>query len=441
MGTIEPQQRTRTKLTEIAWSSAHNPQQEYHSLMHLYSVESLRSCFKQLDGNKAVGTDSVTKTQYGEKLQENLEVLIAKMKSMSYRPGPVKEVQIPKEGKPGASRLLGISNFEDKIVQKKTQEILESIYDPIFLSCSYGFRPGKSCHTAIKELYDHLYNEEVEIIIDVDLATFFGTIDHKILEDMLSMKIKDPKFLRYIKRMFRAGVLSQGELSISEEGVPAGSVCSPILSNIFAHYVIDEWLEKAVKPKIAGKFRSFRYADDLIICCQDDKDAVRINNALSNRLAKYKLKINEGKTKIVRFSRRKRSKGIKQETFDFLGFTFYLGKSRRGFITPMLKTSGKRYKTKLNRVSEWARQVRNKYSLVDIWRIFCSKLRGHIQYYGVSFNIRSVRKFVQEAERIIFKWLNRRSQRKSFNWEKFALFIKKFPPPADKIHHKLFGSI
>ena len=438
MRTLEPLNKTRTKLTEIAWSSAHNPQQVYHSLMHLYNVDSLRGCYDQLDGKKAVGTDSITKTQYGEKLQENLEDLIARMKRMAYRPAPVKEVLIPREGKPGATRPLGISNFEDKIVQKKTQEVLESIYDPIFLPCSYGFRPGKSCHTAIKDLYNHLYNEKVEIVIDVDLANFFGTIDHKILEDMLRMKIKDPKFLRYINRMCKSGILSQGELRVSDEGVAQGSTCSPVLSNIFAHYVIDVWLEETVKPLTKGKIKSFRYADDLVICCQYDKDAIRIKNVLSKRLNKYKLKLNEEKTKMVKFSRRKQSTGVKQETFDFLGFTFYLGKSRNGKTTPMLRTNGKRLRAKLKRVNDWARQVKDKYTIKVIWENFCAKLRGHIQYYGVSFNGRSVGKFLHKAKGIIFKWLNRRSQRKSFDWNKFTLFINKFPLPVVKIHHKLF---
>lgn len=438
MGIIKSQENTRTKLTEIAWSSAQDPHKVYHSLMHLYNVESLRGCFDQLDGKKAVGIDRITKTQYGENLQENLEVLIARMKRMAYRPAPVKLVLIPKEGKPNATRPLGISNFEDKIIQKKTQEILESIYDPIFLSCSYGFRAGKNCHNAILELNNYLFKEEVEIVIDVDLANFFGTIDHKILLDMLSMKIKDPKFLRYISRMFKAGVLSQGELSISDEGVVQGSTCSPVLANIFAHYVIDVWLEETVKPLMAGKIKIIRYADDLVICCQYGKDAIRIKSALSKRLAKYNLKLNEDKTKMVEFSKKKERKGIKQETFDFLGFTFYLGKARRGYIIPLIKTSGKRYRSKLTRVNEWAKQIKNKHPLKDIWKIFCSKIRGHIQYYGVSFNMRSIGKFCYEAKRIMFKWLNRRSQKKSFNWDKFKLFTNKFPMPAIKIHHKLF---
>jgi len=406
--------------------------------MRLFNVGSLRSCFEQLDGKKAIGVDKITKERYGEKLQENLEDLISRMKQMAYRPGPVKEVLIPKEGKSGATRSLGISNFEDKIIQKKMQEILESIYDPMFLPCSYGFRAGKSCHDAIKDLHKHLYITNVETVIDVDLANFFGTIDHSILKDMLSRKIKDTKFLRYISRMFKAGILRDGELSMSEEGVVQGAICSPALSNVFAHYVIDEWLEETVKPLMAGTVRSFRYADDLVICCQYNRDAIKIKNVLGKRLAKYKLKLNDDKTKMVKFSKEKARQGIKQETFDFLGFTFYLGKSRHSFIIPMLKTSGKRYRAKLKRVNEWARQVRNKHSLREIWKTFCSKIRGHTQYYGVSFNYNKVEKFFYESKRIMFKWLNRRSQRKSFNWDKFTLFTNSFPLPAAKIHHKLF---
>ena len=438
MGTVESQINTRTKLTEIAWSSARNSQQVYHSLMHLFNVDSLRCCFKLLDGKKAVGTDRITKKLYSEKLEENLQELIVRMKSMAYRPAPVKEVLIPKEGKPGATRSLGISNFEDKLIQKKVQEILESIYDPIFLSCSYGFRQGKSCHDAIKDLHKYLYREDVEIIIDVDLANFFGTIDHKILEDMLRMKIKDTKFLRYVNRMLKSGILRDGELSVSEEGVAQGACCSPVLSNIFAHYVIDEWLEEIVKPRVSGKIRSFRYADDLLICCQNRQDAEKIKTALGKRLAKYKLKLNEEKTKLVRFSERKFNNGSVQDTFDFLGFTFYLGKTLKGRTIPKVKTNGKRLRTKLKRVNEWAKQIRNKYPLRKIWETLRSKLMGHIQYYGVSFNFNQVRKFLYITERIMFKWLNKRSQRKSFCWDKYRLFLKKFPLPEIKIHHKLF---
>ena len=438
MGLSKAQVNTDTELAEIAWLSAQNPAQEFTSLVHHINVGSLRRCFKRLDGRKAVGTDKISKDAYGENLKANLEDLIERMKRMAYRPQAVRQVLIPKEGKPGATRPLGISNFEDKLIQKRYQEILESIYDPIFLDCSYGFRPRLGCHDAIKALRAHLYAEEVETVIDVDLANFFGTIDHQMLLEMLNRKIKDKKFLRYISRMLKAGILADGELIVSAEGTSQGSCCSPILANVAAHYIIDVWIEETVKPLTEGTIKAFRYADDLVICCQYNKDAIRVRKALGKRLEKYKLKLNEEKTKMVTFSKRKTQQGTKQETFDFLGFTFYLGRSLNGRVIPKLKTIGKRYRSKLKKVNEWARQIRNKGKLSDIWKLYCAKLRGHIQYYGVSFNMKAISKFSHETKRILFKWLNRRSQRKSFDWKKFELFIKKHPAPTLKIYHKLF---
>jgi RNA-directed DNA polymerase len=434
----ESQVNTDTALAEIAWLSANNPHQVYHSLMHQINVDSLRRCFDRLDGRKAIGVDQVSKAMYGENLTANLEELIARMKRMAYRPGPVREVQIPKEGKKGATRPLGISNFEDKLVQKRMQDILESIYEPLFYDFSYGFRPNRSCHDAVRDLREHLFNEEVEVVIDVDLANFFGKIDHQIVKDMLVMKIKDSKFMRYIARMFKAGVLADGELSMSDEGVVQGSCCSPVISNIVAHYVIDTWLEETVKPRMKGMVKVFRYADDLVICCRYEEDAKRIKTVLGKRLAKYKLELNEEKTSMVNFSKINRHRGIKQGSFEFLGFRFYLGKSLKGRVIPKLKTSGKRFRSKLNNVKAWAKQIRNKVPLGEIWKTFCAKLRGHVQYYGVSFNSKMVNTFIQEALKIIFKWLNRRSQRNSFDWDKFNLFIKRHPLPRAKIVHRLF---
>ncbi len=438
MRTPESQGNTDTALAEIAWLSANNPHQVYHSLMHQINVDSLRRCFERLDGRKAIGVDQVSKTMYGENLTANLEDLITRMKRMAYRPGPVRAVQIPKEGKRGATRPLGISNFEDKLVQKRMQDILESIYEPLFFDFSYGFRPKRSCHDAVKDLREHLFKEEVEVVIDVDLANFFGKIDHQIVKDMLGMKIKDSKFMRYITRMFKSGVLAEGELSMSDEGVVQGSCCSPVISNIVAHYVIDTWLEETVKPLMKGMVKAFRYADDLVICCRYEEDAKRIKSVLGKRLAKYKLEVNEEKTSMVNFSKSNHRRGIKQGSFEFLGFRFYLGKSLKGVVIPKLKTSGKRFRSKLNNVKAWAKQIRNKIPLGEIWKIFCAKLRGHVQYYGVSFNFKMVAKFLNEAKKIIFKWLNRRSQRKSFDWNKFDLFVKKHPPPCAKIVHRLF---
>ncbi len=262
MRTPESQTKTETKLRRIAWLSERDPQKIFNNLMHLFNEESLKGCFNELDGRKAVGVDGVDKAMYRENLEENLRELIARMKRMAYQPGPVRQVLIPKEDKPGATRPSGISNLEDKIVQKMMQKVLESIYDPIFIDCSYGFRGGIGCHDAIKALHHHLFRYEVQTVIDVDLSNFFGTIDHRLLENIVREKIGDEKFIRYMIRMFKAGVLADGELTISEEGVSQGSACSP-LANIFAHYVMDEWFECTVKSHCTGRVELFRYCDDV----------------------------------------------------------------------------------------------------------------------------------------------------------------------------------
>jgi len=429
---------TDTILKRIAWVSEQKKGSSFGSLMYLYNVDSLKQCFSELDGSKAVGIDGIDKVAYAQNLDMYIEDLVRRMKQMAYIPGVIREVLIPKEGQPGATRPLGISNIEDKIVQKMTHKILEAIYEPIFLEGSHGFRPRRGCHTAIRSLMKYLYKNEIQTVIDIDLKNFFGTIDHDLLSDILSQKIGDNKFMRYIKRMFKAGILREGELTVSEFGVPQGSACSPIFSNVFAHYALDVWIKEMVRPHCKGKVELFRYADDAIICCEFEGDSKRIREALGKRLAKFKLQLNESKTKVVKFDKRQARRGIRQETFDFLGFTFYWGLSRGKRVIPKLKTKSKTLKTKLKKVEQWVKDIRNKLKLRDIWKTFCSKMRGHIQYYGISHNCKSVESFLYESRRKMFKWLNRRSQKKSFNWEKFNLFIERHPMPEAKIVHRLF---
>ena len=436
MRTTESLNKTETKLRRIAWISERDSKKEFSCLMHFFNEESLKECFSQLDKNKAIGIDKVTKEDYGKNLDKNIEELLNRMKNMAYRPGPVRQTMITKAG--GAMRALGISNFEDKIIQKMTQRVLESIYEPIFKESSYGFRPNKGCHDAIKALSTYLYENEIKTVIDVDIKGFFDNINHKLLEDLLRKKIKDECFMRYIIRMFKAGVLSKKELRTSQEGVPQGSICSPILANIFAHYVIDIWIEEILQPCIKTKIAYFRYCDDLVICCHNNEDAIKIKDTLEKRLAKYNLEMNKEKTKLVSFSKKDFARGIKQGIFDFLGFTFYLGKSQKGYPIAKLKTSKKRYRDKLRNVKSWIKLTRNKYPLPLIWDKFKIKLRGHMQYYGVSHNIEAIKRFTYASERILFKWINRRSQRKSFDWDKWNLFIKRYPRIQIKVYHKLY---
>lgn len=431
-------ENTETKLKRLKQRSIMNPGCEMQWLMPFFNIEGLEAWFQELDAKKATGIDGVSKDDYGMNLRNNLDELVCRMKSFSYRPGAVREVLIPKgDGK--SMRPLGIGNLEDKIVQTGISKILEAIYEPSFYDLSYGFRPNRSCHMAVKELSNYLYRQPVDCVIDVDLRNFFGTIRHNLLIDILRLRIKDEVFLRYIARTLKAGILRDGNFVVSDEGTPQGSPASPILANIFAHYVLDAWFEEMVKPVMRGKVCMFRYADDFVICCELEYDAQRIMKGLKNRLVKYSLELNETKTKIVSFSRNRLRNGQRQGTFDFLGFTFYIGKSRGKKIPVVkLKTSRKRFVAKLKRVREWVAAHRCKVRMRPLWDMFRRKLQGHIQYYGVSDNTKYVGNFLWEASRIFFKWMNRRSQKKSLTWKQYNNFVKLYPLPIAKVHFKLY---
>lgn len=437
-GSTKSAELTATKLTRIAQMSRERPDCELRWLMPHFNVESLKSCFDELDGKKAVGADGMSKDEYGQAVEARLQDLVDSMKTLSYRPGPVREVLIPKEGRPGETRPLGISNFEDKVVQKMTAKILEAIYEPTFRDCSYGFRPGRGCHTAVKALSSFLHKHDCEVVIDVDLRNYFGTIDHKALVEILRQRIKDETFIRYIVRMLKAGILSDGELRMSDEGSPQGNVASPILSNIYGHHVIDCWFEDTVKRHCAGRVELFRYCDDMVICCQRRSDADRILTALEGRLSKYSLSLNLDKTRLAPFDRNAFKRGERQESFDFLGFSFFLSRTKSGGVTAKLKTSRKRLRAKLGKVKSWLKQYRSRYRLKDLWRIFTKKLEGHVRYFGVSFNAPSVSEFIARAKFLFFKWINRRSQKRSMNWLKFDLFMRRYPLPKVKIYVPLY---
>lgn len=437
MGTTEPDLIMATKLERIATLSREDARQEFKWLMPHFCIENLTSCFNELDGKKAVGIDGKTKDEYGQDLENNVQGLVSRMKALSYRPKPVRQVLIPKSN--GKFRPLGISNIEDKVVQSMFCKILESIYDPIFCDCSYGFRRYRSTHLAIKDTIEYLRFNNVKTVIDVDLENFFGTIRHKDLLNMLSLKIKDKTFLRYISRMLKAGTSINGEVEKQNVGLPQGSIMSPVLANIYAHYIIDLWFEKRVPKHIIGKVEIFRYCDDFVICCTDTRDVRRVLQSLDKRLGKFGLKLNLDKTKCVEFNRYHFERGIKQDSFDFLGFTFYISKARNGgFTTIKVKTSKKTLREKLSNVSSWVKLNRWKGHLQHIWQTFCRKLRGHVVYFGVTNNSKSLHQFLHRARRIFFNWMNRRSQKRSFNWEQFSQLERQFPMPSVKIYHTVY---
>jgi group II intron reverse transcriptase/maturase len=424
-----------TKLKRIATLSSEGEHVTFKWLIQQVTEENLISCFHELDGKKAMGIDGISKDEYGVNLEENIRALVAKMKSMDYQPAPVRETKIPKGD--GKFRALGISNIEDKIVQMMFAKILTAIYEPMFVPESFGFRPGKSCHDAIKNLHEYLSKKNYGVVIDVDLSNFFGSINHRKLIQILEIKIKDKVFIRYIVRMLKAGVLSDGELVMSDDGTPQGSIVSPILANVFAHYAIDRFIRDNASELSSDHIHMVRYADDLVLCVRH-KDAEKVLTKLKERLERFSLELNEGKTSVVNFSKVFAAKGIEQGKFKYLGFTFYLGKARNGAIVVKLKTNKETFKRKLKAMTEWCKENRNKFRLAKLWKTFSSKIRGHIQYYGVSHNFESMKMYVFEAKRIFFKWINRRSQKKSFNWKKFDQYVEAFPLPKIKIAHRLF---
>jgi len=418
MHVTECGQTMETKLKRIEALSRSNPRMEFDWLIQHFTKENLTRCFLELDGKKAKGIDGISKEEYGKNLEENLESLIERMKKMDYYPAPVREVMIPKGD--GKFRPLGISNIEDKIVQMMFAKILSAIYEPIFIPESFGFRPKRSCHDAVANVHKHLSARQYGVVIDVDLSNFFGTINHRKLIQLLEIKIKDRVFIRYIVRMLKAGVLSAGELKLGEDGTPQGSIVSPVLANIFAHYAIDIWIKTDAKKLTDGPIHMVRYADDFVICV-NRRDALAVLEKLKERLDRFSLIINSEKTKIVDFNNVRMARGQEQGEFKFLGFIFYLGKSRAGRILVKIRTNRKTFTQKLKAITEWCKTTRNKLRLKKLWQLFIAKIRGHIQYYGVSHNLLSISKFVMEAKRIFFKWINRRSQRRSFDWEKFNM--------------------
>lgn len=422
-----------TKLAQIAKRALEEPKLKFTAVMHHFSEANLEQCYRELDGRKAPGVDGISKEEYGRELNRNVDELVGRLKRFSYRPEPVRRVLIPKGD--GKMRPLGISCVEDKLVQRMTAKILEAIYEQSFLDCSYGFRPARGCHEAVRDAYQHLYRGRVRWVVDIDIQAYFDTIDHEWLMRCLRERIADPKFLRLIERMLKAGVLTEGEFSATDEGTPQGSMVSPVLSNIYLHYILDLWFEKVVKKQMRGKASLWRYADDSIAFFEDGDDARGFVEMLQERFGKFGLRLHPTKTKIVCFDRTVKGSG----TFDFLGFTFYYGKSRKGNRVAKIRTSINRLRGKLKQFKEWLKANRNCSRLPELWETAKLKLLGHINYYGVSGNSRSLSWFCWHCMRLLFKWLNRRSQKRSFNWNGFQQRLRQFPLPQPRIKVALYA--
>ena len=409
------------------------------TVMHHVNADTLRAEHERQKPGKAVGVDEVTKEEYGENLGENIESLIARMKTFSYRPQPVRRTYIPKEGS-DKLRPLGIPAYEDKLVQGAMRNVLDAVYEGKFYDFSYGFRAGKSQHQAIKEVNDVIRQKKINWVVDADIKGFFDNLDHEWLMKFLEHDIQDKNFLRYIKRFLKAGIMEGLERHESDQGAPQGGLISPVCANVYLHYVLDMWFVKAVKKKCKGDAFIVRYADDFVCMFQHEGEARKFFAELKERLAKFGLEIAEDKSRIIRFGRfaRQDSPDGKSETFDFLGFTHINGKTRAGKYTVAHRISKKKMKVKQAKIKEWLKfNIRDK--IPNVIANLNRKLRGLYQYYGISGNYKSLREIDEYTKRTLHRALKRRSQRSKMTWERFNKILKQFPLLRPKIYVNIWS--
>lgn len=392
----------------------------FNNLFCHINVENLRQAFRALDGNKAIGIDGISKAEYAKDLDRNLTTLMQRLHAGTYRPQAKREVLIPKAN--GKTRPIAISCFEDKLVEWVLGKILESVYEPIFIRNSFGFRPRRSADDAIKANYNILKDNKRPYVVEIDLARFFSTVPHRTLMKQLRKKIHDPRLLGLIARFLSVDILDQdGVARPTEVGTPQGSVMSPILANIYLHYALDTWFLENFASKAAV---IVRYADDALFMFSSERQAQEFLAALKARLAENKLSLNEDKTGIIDFA-----KG-RENVFHFLGFTFYWN-HRKGWnkINLVIKTQVEKVAKKIQEYTEWLKANRSRMNTKQIWSITASKLRGHYNYFGYYCNRSKLAHFYHGVIGALFKWLNRRSQRKSFSYAKFKRMLHREPLP------------
>jgi RNA-directed DNA polymerase len=430
-----------TELIHFTQKAQANPAERFSSLMGLFSDEAgLLASFERLAAKKAPGIDGMRKADYAKGVGERIAKLSQSLRQLGYRPKPVRRVYIPKLS--GGRRPLGIPSFEDRIVQDRLSLILQTIWEPEFRECSYGFRPGRSAHGALKRLAEIITNERTQWVVEADIKGFFNHVSHDHLLRFLRHRIRDERMIRIIQRFLKAGIMEDGVVQASEEGTPQGGLVSPVLSNVYLHYVLDLWFEKRYAKSCRGKAHLVRFADDFVACFQDEEDAKRFLPELAKRLADFALEVEPTKTAMLRFGSNAEQDCKKDGTrgpgtFNFLGFTHYVGRSRRGNFMVGRQTEKKRFQRKLEALKERLKELRvlGQQAMATYAR---QHLQGHIQYYGVSGNSRSVGVYVLLSERLLFQWLNRRSQRRSMRWECFRRLLRQGLLPRARIIHNIY---
>lgn len=416
---------------QIADRARAYPDEPLTNLHGFIDLAFLEECFAALNKKGAPGVDGQSWAEYNEQRSQRLPELLEAFKSGRCRAPNIRRIYIPKAD--GKKRPLGLPTVEDKLLQTATVKVLTPIYEQEFYQSSYGFRPGKSQHQALEELFGEVTFKGKRYVIDADIANYFGSIDHGKLRELLDLRIKDGVLRRMIDKWLKAGVLEDGQLHYPKEGTPQGGVISPLLANIFLHYVLDEWFIEQIQPLLDSGSAHIRFADDFLLLFTSRKDAERVMEVLPKRLAKYGLRLHPEKTKLIELDNRK---GLNPSTFDFLGFTHYMGKSRKGRRILKRKTSSKKLRMSLRRVNEWIKRNRH-LPAVELIDKLNQRLRGHYGYYGITFNSRSIGLYYRRVRRLLQKWLTRKGGHKASTWEWFTeIMLVQHPLVEPRIVHK-----
>ncbi len=430
-----------TRLERIAELAREHPERVFRSLHHVIDVAWLREAFRRTRKDAAAGVDGQTAEKYARDLEGNLESLLARFRTGTYRAPPVRRVHIPKGD--GRTRPIGVPTFEDKVLQRAVAMVLEAVYEQDFHPGSYGFRPGRGAHDALEVLWEGLMSQRGGWVLEVDIQSFFDTLDHGTLRRFLDERVTDGVLRRAIDKWLKAGVMEEGAVTHPDSGTPQGGVISPIIANVYLHEVLDRWFEEVVKPRLRGRAFLVRYADDLVIGFAQETDARRVIDVLAKRFAAHGLTLHPGKTRLVKFERPRAGRNGDDDddgtgSFDFLGFTHHWGLSRKGNWIVKRRTMRTRLTRALVRIREWCRMWRH-LPIAMQYKALGRKMRGHYGYYGITGNAEALLRFAYEVRRIWRAWLDRRSQRAKMSWERFNRLLIRYPLPRPRVVHSVYA--
>lgn len=424
-----------TRIQRIAELAKKEPERAFRSVHHAIDIEWLREAHRRTRKDGAVGVDAQTAADYAVNLEGNLQGLLDRFKTGTYHAPNVRRALIPKDG--GKTRPIGIPTFEDKVLQTAIRMLLEAIYEQDFMDCSYGFRAGRSAHDALEALWQSVMTMGGAWVVEVDIESFFDTLDHEHLRAFLDRRVTDGVLRRVVHKWLNAGVLEGGRVHRPESGTPQGGVISPLLANVYLHEVLDTWFHQDAQPRLLGRTKLIRYADDFVVVCEHEADARRMLEVLPKRLGRFGLRLHPDKTRLVRFERPSGRDGERPETFDFLGFTHYWGKSQKGTPVVQRKTSNSRFRRSLRKVWLWCQAHRHA-PLREQQEALSAKLRGHYGYFGITGNARALLSFRKEVLRAWRSWLDRRGGRRRMTWERFERLLEYYTLPPARVVRSIY---